>query len=306
MLHVALVGDRGSGKTTFLGLLYATLVRSGSDKADDLRFHTTFESLEEVTALFQQLMSGGFPDAAVKEGLHELSFTLGLRKAKHGLLPRLGSRKWNADAATSVQFTMPGSLGEERPGFLQGGTIGTGPWRDVLDAEAILVLADSTKLAAKGESSEPGPMGTYDGQVEALLTAIQRWRSRSGREVLHPVFILSKFDSVEPEVLRVANLDPAPPDVARTAPRAAYASTLLKPNLPRTLATIAEKGHGRLRFAEPDYFFSWVRTEMKDSSASEKIRLRRIDGGGWEPDYSRDEYLGLLECLTEIATRIKD
>ncbi len=306
MLHVALVGDRGSGKTTFLGLLYATLVRSGSDRADDLRFHTTFESLEEVTALFQQLMSGGFPDAAVKEGLHELSFTLGLRKAKHGWLPRLGSRKWNADDATSIQFTMPGSLGEERPGFLQGSTVGTGPWRDVLDAEAILVLADSTKLAAKGESSEPGPMGTYDGQVEALLAAIQRWRSRSGREVLHPVFILSKFDSVKPEVLRVGSLEPTPPDVAKTAPRVTYASTLLKPNLPRTLATVAEKGHGRLRFAEPDYFFSWVRTETKDASASEKIRLRRINGGGWEPDYSRDEYLGLLECLTEIAARTKD
>jgi len=306
MLHVALIGDRGSGKTTFLGLLYATLVRSGSDSADDLRFHTTFESLEEVTTLFQQMMSGGFPDAAVKEGLHELSFTLGLRKAKHGFLPRLGSRKWNADAGTSLQFTMPGSLGEERPGFLQGSTIGTGPWRDVLDADAIILLADSANLAPKGDPSSPGPMATYDGQVDALLAAIQRWRSRSGHEVLHPIFLLSKFDSVKAEVLKAMNLEADPPGPAEVAARAAYAGTLLSPNLPRTLATVQGGRGGRMRFDKPTYFFSWVRTETKDSSASEKIRLRRIDGGGWEPDYSRDEYLGLLECLADIAAKTKD
>ena len=305
MLHVALVGDRGSGKTTFLGLLYATLVRSGSGKEDDLRFHASFESLEEVTALFQQLMSGGFPDAAVKEGLHELSFTLGLRKPS-GKLFRLGSRKWNADASTSVHFTLPGSLGEERPGFLQGSTIGTGPWRDVLDADAIILLADSANLAPKGEPSSPGPMATYDGQVDALLAAIQRWRSRSGHEVLHPIFLLSKFDSVKAEVLKAMNLEADPPGPAEVAARAAYAGTLLSPNLPRTLATVQGGRGGRMRFDKPTYFFSWVRPDAKGSGQQDGIKLRRIDGGGWEPDYSRDEYLALLECLADIAAKTKD
>jgi hypothetical protein len=305
MLHVALVGDQGSGKTTFLGLLYATLVRSGSDTADNLRFHTDYDSLEHVTALFQQMMSGGFPDAAIKEGLHALSFTLALRGAKRGILPRLGARKWNADTATSVRFTAPGSLGEETPGFLQGSSVGTGPWRDVLDADAILVLADSTKLAPKGDDSEAGPMGTYDGQVADLLAAIQRWRSRSGQEVLHPIFIFSKFDSVSSEALRAADLDATPPDLRRTGPRAAYSSALLKPNLPRTLGIIEEKRKGRLRFTEPDYFFSWVRPDAKDSGATQRIRLRRIDGGGWEPEYSREEYVAFLERLADIAARTK-
>jgi hypothetical protein len=306
MLQAAIVGDRGSGKTTFLGLLYAALVKSGSDKEDDLRFHATFESLEEITALFQQLMSGGFPDAAIKEGLHELSFTLGLRKPRHGRFPHLGSRKWNADAATSVHFTLPGSLGEERSGFLQGSTIGTGPWRDVLDADALILLADSTKLAPKGDSSERGPMATYDGQVDALFSAIQRWRSRSGHPVLHPVFLLSKFDSVDPEVLKAADLEADPPEVARSDARAAYADALLEPNLPRTLKTVRGTSRGRLRFGEPSYFFSWVRPDVQGAGPQEKIKLRRTDGGGWEPDYSRGEYLALLERLAEIAAKTKD
>lgn len=304
MLQAGILGDRESGKTTFLGLLYATLVRSGSDKEDELRFHASYESLEEVTSLFQQLMSGAFPDAAIKEGLHDLSFTLGLRKTRHGLFRR-ASAKWNEDAATSVHFTLPGSLGEERPGFIQGSTIGTGPWRDVLDADAVILLADCSRLAPKRETDERGPMAAYDGQVDALFSAIQRWRSRSGPEHLNPVFLLSKFDAVSPDVLKAADLGSEPPELAKAGARAAYASALLEPNLPHTLATIRGKSRGRLRFGEPAYFFSWVRRDTK-AGHPDKIKLRRIDGGGWEPDYPREEYLGLLEHLADVAARTKD
>lgn len=304
MLQAAILGDHASGKTTFLGLLYATLVRSGSGREDELRFHTDYNSLEEVTALFQQLLSGAFPDAAVKEGLHELRFTLGLRKSRRGVLG-FGSKKWNADAATSVHFTVPGSLDEERGGFLGGSVIGSGPWRDVLDADAIVLLADSTKLAPKSDSEERGPMATYDGQLDALFSAIQRWRSRSGHEVLYPIFLLSKFDAVQREVLEAANLEPEPPEADQEAARSKYAAALLEPNLRKSLATVLGKPRGRLRFGKPAYFFSWVRQETKAGGKQERIKLRRTDVGGWEPDYSREEYLALLDHLADVAAKTK-
>ena len=305
MLQAAVIGDHGSGKTTFLGLLYAALVRSGSDREDDLRFHANFESLEEITGLFQRLMSGAFPDAATKEGLHGLSFTLGLRGTRRGRLGRIGSRTWSAPA-TGVHFTLPGSLGGERPAFLGGGTIGTGPWRDVLDAHALVLLVDSTKLAPKAETSDRGPLAAFDGQVDALFSAIQRWRSRSGPPLLHPLFLLSKFDAVNPEVLEAANLEREPPASEQTASRAAYANALLGPLLPQTLETVRGKPRGRLRFGKPAYFFSWVRPEAGGPNRPAKIRLRRTEVGGWEPDYSRDEYLALVTRLTAIAADARD
>src|SRR5213080_1666897 len=66
--RVVIVGDRNSGKTTFLGLLYAAQVKFGSDKADGFRFHAAFESLDEISGVFQRLMSGSFPDAATRRG----------------------------------------------------------------------------------------------------------------------------------------------------------------------------------------------------------------------------------------------
>ncbi len=305
MLLVAIVGDRGSGKTTFLGLLYAALVSSGSDKEDDLRFHVAYESLDEITALYQRLMSGGFPDSATKEGIHELRVELGAGSSGRGFLSRLGSRKGAAGASTTIRFTLPGNLDEAAHGFDQGSTFGTGPWREALDADVLLIVADSTKLTPKAEDPKPGPMATYDDQIDSLFTAIRRWRARGGREVVHPVFVLSKFDSVAPAVLTAAELEPTPPDASKPGPRAAYARALLDPNLPRTLATLRETGKARPRLAEARYFFSSVHTKAGAPGQLPKIKLRGGGHGGWEPDYSKDEHLALLERLAEIAAETK-
>jgi hypothetical protein len=306
MLLVAIVGDHGSGKTTFLGLLYAALVRSGSGKEDTLRFRAAYESLDEITALFQRLMSGGFPDSVTKEGIRGLHLELGFPRSKRGILPRLGSRKWTGGSATTIRFALPGDLDEAIPAFNEGSTFGTGRWRDALDADVVIFLADSTKLAPKGEDSGSASMATYDGQVEALLTAVRWWRARGGREVVHPIFVLSKFDSVTPAVLRAADVEPTPPDVSRSGPRAAYAKSLLEPNLPRTFAILQEASKGKPRFAKPTFLFSSVHTEANAHGQLEKIKLRRTDGAGWEPEYSRDEYLALLECLAGVAAATKD
>ncbi len=117
--------------------------------------------------------------------------------------------------------------------------------------------------------------------------------------MLHPIFVLSKFDRVRPDVLRAANLEAAPPRVGKKG-RAAYADALLAHNLPRTFTKIRGWARRRLRFAPPTYFFTWVRTEAATPGQSERIRLRRVQSAGWEPDYSFDEYLGFVECLRDV------
>src|SRR5947207_599332 len=98
MPHVVIVGDRESGKATFLSLLYATQVKSGSDASDAFRFHADVDSLDEISEAFEQLMSGSFPDSATKEGMRGITFHLGYRKAgaRRPLSPpiaRMG-RRW--------------------------------------------------------------------------------------------------------------------------------------------------------------------------------------------------------------------
>src|SRR5437899_10908282 len=92
MPRVVIVGDQNSGKTTFLGLLYAAQVKFGSDKADGFRFHAAFESLDEISGVFQRLMSGSFPDASTKEGIREIAFRLSYPKTRLRVLSRRPQR----------------------------------------------------------------------------------------------------------------------------------------------------------------------------------------------------------------------
>ena len=306
MLQVAIVGDHGSGKTTFLGLLYAALVSSGSDRTDTLRFHAGYESLEEITLLFQRLMSGSFPDAATKEGVHGMRLELALRRPKGSGLSRLGPGGWEPDVSAAIRFTLGGGLPEEGDHILQATSKDHERWRDVLDSDALIVLADATTLVPASKDGGLGPGIPYDAQVASLLSTIQRWRATGVRTKIHPLFVVSKFDSITPVVLRAANLEPDPPDVKETGPRASYATALLRPTLSRTLAKVENRDGGRLRFAKSGFFFSWLRTEPRGAGSSRRIRLRRADGAGWEIDGSKEEHLALIEHLADIANRTKD
>lgn len=301
MPHIVIVGDRESGKTTFLTLLYAAQVKSGSDREDSFRFHAAFDSLDEMSAAFQQLMSGSFPDAFTKEGIRGITFHFSYRKSGIGILSRLRSRGGTPGASTSFHFILLRNLDEEMERFRRGSSLANAALRDVLESDAIAILVDSTNLATKEEDRQLGPRGRYDAAVESMLTVLQRSKGQGGRERLYPIFIFSKFDSVDPKALKAAGVEGTPPDLRKTGARAAYAEALLEYSLPRTMAKVRARETPGRAFAAAAYFFSSVRTETTAATQRPKVRLRRIGGAGWEPDYASDEYLGLLEWFWKIA-----
>ncbi len=304
MLTVAIVGDHASGKATFLGLVYATLVSSGAGREDELRFAVGYDSIEEISGLFERMMSGGFPDTAAKEGIHGLKLELETAGLGRGVFSRFGGRKRANGDTQTVQLSLPGSLDETNPGLAHGSTFGTGRWRDALDADVVAIVADSTKLGPKAVDPKASPLADFDGRVRSMLVSVLRWRTGGGRPVLHPVFILTKFDAVRPEILNAANLEPAPPDTGKTGARLAYAKAILEPNLPRTFALLAEPSGKKLRFDPPGVVFSSVRTDASTASEPLKIKRRRSPNGGWELDYGREEYVAFLRWLAGVAAGV--
>jgi len=305
MLQVVVVGDHDWGRTTFLGLLYVAQVKSGSDRADRFRFHATIDSMEEISALFQRLMSGSFPDAATKEGIHEMNVHLGYRNRGAKILSRLRSREWDPEDYVTVRFLLPRTLDEDVSRFLNGSSVAGDKMRENLEGDAIVFLVDSTKLGPNGSDEQEGPMDKYDAAMEAFLTANERWRPRGDRTPLYPIFILSKFDRVNRKVLRAAKVEDTPPPAGKKGPRAVYAEALLGNNLPRTMKKVKTRERTGLAFAPPTYFFSWVSTEKASPGRSERIRLRETPTSGWEPEYSRDEYLALLEFIWDVAAHAR-
>ena len=301
MPRVVIVGDHNSGKTTFLGLLYAAQVKFGSDKADGFRFHAAFESLDEISGVFQRLMSGSFPDAATKEGVREIAFRLSYRRTGLGILSRRRLRGSSPDASAPFQLILLKSFEADMARSRDEGSVAHGTLSSALTSDAIVIMVDATSLAVADEEGELAPLGKYDEAVEALLMAIKRSRDQAEGKLLYPIFVFSKFDRVDPEVLRRANLNAAPPDVSKKGPHAEYAKRLVDRSMPKTVAIIQSGGRRGLRFATPSYFFSWVRSDEPVPGRDQRIRLRRSGAIGWEPDYPSDEYLAFLECLGRIA-----
>src|SRR5213594_2010989 len=298
--RVVIVGDRNSGKTTFLGLLYAAQVKFGSEKADDFRFHASFESLDEISGVFQRLISGGFPDSATKEGVREVTFRLSPRRSKLGILSR--RRNLASDNSDLFRLILLKSFEDDVARSLEmGSSVGHVTLNEALVSDAIVIMVDATELAVSDEDARNAPLAKVDAAVEALLTAIQRSRAHGEATSLHPIFVFSKFDRVDSDSLRLLNLESAPPDVRKRGPHLAYGRTLADRNMPKTIAAIKARKDRGLRFEAPAYFFSWVRTDNAASGRGEKIRLRHSGAVGWEPDFSSDEYLAFFTCLGDIA-----
>ena len=90
-MPAAILGDRASGKTTFLGLLYAAQVAYGTGKADTFRFSATPTSLKYMSAVYQNMKDGMFPSATLKDEMSLVEFIFGYKRLIRGNLPG-----WNA------------------------------------------------------------------------------------------------------------------------------------------------------------------------------------------------------------------
>src|SRR2546422_1039332 len=177
MPRVVIVGNRNSGKTTFLGLLYAAQVKFGSEKADDFRFHASFESLDEISGVFQRLMSGAFPDSATKEGVREIAFRLSPPRPGLGILSRR-RRTTVSNNADLFRLILLKSFEDDVARSLEtGSSVGHMTLNEALTSDAVVIMVDATELAVADGDAPLAPMAKFDAAVEALLTAVQRSRA---------------------------------------------------------------------------------------------------------------------------------
>ena len=114
MCPCAILGDRASGKTTFLGLLYAAQVRYGTGLRDDFRFHAPSGSLNLMSAVYEGMKDARFPSATLKEEITELSFVFGYLRKVVGKLPvAIREQSW-VNPYSTLKFSAYDVRSEER------------------------------------------------------------------------------------------------------------------------------------------------------------------------------------------------
>lgn len=321
-MPAAILGDRASGKTTFLGLLYAAQVKYGTGLQDTFRFSATPQSLKFMAAVYQNMKDGMFPSATLKDEMSLVEFIFGYRKMIAGRLPTwIKEQRWMNPFAT-LDFGAYDVSGEDVQEFIETGVAASPIIQQLLRAFVVVILVDCSKMTTDVDSQLYKRMLKYDGDVATLCVAFQKYKMDEhkrmkaqgmdpGTPIIYPAIVLSKFDTLRDEVLAKLGLSRGMPPREKKRERKEYAEALLRAFLPQTLSQIRGGKVAGVSFDQTSYFISWVHTEKAEGGMAPVgppriVRKGFSAEGGSEIDYSYDEYVAFIEHFRDVANKVPD
>lgn len=305
MNSALIVGDRGSGLTTFLGLLYTAQVRLGTEEADEFRFHADRETIRQLEAIYGELGAGRFPERDVDWEQHPLSFSLGFRTG--GLRARAGHAEDEAGGFGVVRVHVGGISTQELAEMRDHDAVLAESTRHLLRSQVIIPLVDASHLPSELGVSPSPPLARYDHELAVTLDLLSRFlsaeRSRKGR-AMHLLFVLTKLDRCSPATVADWGAPSGAPATWPAAERQKVGENILERFLPATnrfLADLRRRLPGAME--SPQWYFSGLRLE-ENGSTPRIARRSRLPFGGWEPEYPFEEYRALIERLGWLGHRL--
>lgn len=321
-MPAAILGDRASGKTTFLGLLYAAQVKYGTGLQDTFRFSSTPQSLKFMAAVYQNMKDGMFPSATLKDEMSLVEFIFGYRKMIAGRLPAwIKEQRWMNPFAT-LDFGAYDVSGEDVQEFIETGVAASPVIQQLLRAFVVVILVDCSKMTTDVDSQLYKRMLKYDGDVATLCVAFQKYKKdeyermkaqgmKPDAPIIFPAIVLSKFDTLRDEVLARLGLTRGMPPRQKQRERKEYAEALLRAFLPQTLSQIRGGKVAGVSFDQTTYFISWIHTEKAEGGMAPVgppriVRKGFSADGGADIDYSYDEYVAFIEHFRNVANKVPD
>jgi hypothetical protein len=326
MCPAALLGDRASGKTTFLGALYAAEVQYGTARSDSFRFFAPPASLAMMSNIYKVMVNGSFPDATLKYEMDKIQFTFGFKtlvgKGMDLLKVRADSRflkPWKG-----VRFAAYDVSGEDIQEYITSGVAASPIIKQLLESYVVVILVDCSRMTLDNTSPNFRKMVTYDGEIAKLIVNFATYKAqeharqqaagkKSGRLRIFPAIVLTKTDMIRPEVLHQLGLPPEIPTQHNSAERRQFCEELLRIFLPQTLSQLrgARVEQGGPSFDQAEYFASWIRTVTAEGGmapvAAPRIQLKApTAGASVQMDYSVDEYFAFIEYFRRIADDVAD
>ncbi len=305
MSSALVLADRGSGLTTFVGLLYTAQVRLGIDEADEFRFHADRESIRQLESIYGELGAGRFPTHDHDWQEHPLSFVFGFRQGRlRGLAhPSAGSEPGFDTVAIQV-----GGLPTEEAAELHAHDVvldrGT---RELFRSRVVIPLIDAVTLSPDPDGAEQLALARADRLLASTFGLLGKFlaaeRDRRSRH-LFPLFVVTKVDRIHLDTLRRLDAPSGVPSEWKREARKATGDRLLRRYYPETAAFFERhrKGAG-FTVAPTEWFYSGLATEL----VANELRVQRrslAPAGGWEPSYPFEEYRALIETLGRLAHRL--
>lgn len=300
-----ILGEPGTGLTTFVGLLYTAQVRYGTEDSDEFRFHADRESIRSLMGIYGALGDGRFPEGDVDLGSAPLTFVFGFRR---GGLRRGSPGPGLAGPGFSTVRLIVGGVAPHDMAYLRDhDAVLDEPMRRLLRSPILLLLIDASYLTSDLKTIAGLPMVRYDAALAGTLDLLGKFLEADldrKRRRMFPILVVTKFDRVRPEALDILGAPPAPPSTWGKDIRARVGERLLKNYLPETARYLTQPKHGKLEVEPPAWFFSGLRVQEDASGELRILRRERPPLGGWEPEYPFEEYRALIDLLRRLSQNL--
>jgi len=327
---VSIVGGRGTGKTVFVGLLGNTAINYSVEVKQRFRYFASPEAVTKIQEIVQSLKLRQWPQATLKGSLSEYKFSFAYSKSLIGILKGkfMGSFKRlespEREFYNIIDFSVYDISGEDAEVVFRAASLARdrgssvlemipGTLETALDCNVIVFLVDSSKTTIDNSRPEYKEMLEYDGLMASLMSLVALYRSKKyGVEAgkLFPVFVFTKFDLVDKEVLKVLgipeNFDRWLWDNSRYRTEIEERLTkLMKRFYQHTLAIIYGGVIMNVPLEKARMFVSYLMTELSEEGTPVPRVVKASDNASYDIAYSRSEYVRFIEHFGMIADKIK-
>lgn len=270
-MTVAIIGEEGSGKATFLTLLYTAQVKYSADSKGDFRFYTERKYLGIMADAMSGMMMGNWPgDELLKE---DIRFTFG-----YGQRPTLMNKLFKSERLyknlTFQLFDTSSSMYDRLKLQDASSRDLREEVRDILRQRIWVVLLNPIKK--KDTAAEMANL-LYNLAVNSY-------------DPVHPLFVFTKYDKIDKKALGISSTIPQKPEERKT-----LAQKIMK----KYYKDLSKHLGSMQRFIEPEFFFVHVKTKKEDDKPVPQLKENSV--GLPELDYSYDEYVRLIKHLGKLA-----
>jgi hypothetical protein len=335
-MTVGIIGGRGTGKTVFVSLLATAAINYSVEVKEHFRYYTSPEFTTVIHDIVESLKLRRWPPATLKGSLTEYKFWFGYSKALSGLLTKfynslevLSSLVKKLEIPRKelyniIEFSIYDVAGEDVDVIFRAASLAKergssvlemipDNLRAVLDCDVLVFLIDSSKITVDNTDPKYKEMLDYDGLMASLISLVAMYRSskygvKPGK--LYPVFVFTKFDTVDKKVLRAIGI----PDnfdrwfAEKGKDRDEINSRLTKFMMrfyEHTLALVYGGTIMGVELERAQIFVSYLLTELNEDGISVPKVIKTPDGISYELAYSRSEYVRFIEYFGKIAGEVK-
>ena len=325
-MSAVIMGTRGCGKSTVLGLLHQAMTIRTNTRPGVFRFYIKPNDLNRLLQnTTHRMLRGEFP-AYGPANRDDISILLGFKPKSRALFRAWKNNLWTF-AGEGFNFKGLGML--LRVYDVSGEAINqysTAPNIDIFlkvneifDSNILILLIDCKKFTNTTRGDKWDALLDYDKECAVIASAYIEYRYRNKRnEKIHPIYLFTKVDEMDKEIKEefgIEKIENAKMYDEKVCSE--IGNKLLQKYMSQTRAILIGSEQVTVPLHEtrkslpkyrPKYFFSWVGLENIEGIASEdsseegpRLKVIEIKEKPFRNDFPGFMYEAMLEHIMHIA-----